>query len=64
MTRNISIQETRRETAFLWLVSAALCLGLAQVGSAEEIHDMGEAPWSASKLKLNAVPSVVTSQKV
>ncbi len=62
MACRISREMTRRETAFLWLVLSALCLGLAQIGSAEEIQDMGAAPWSASKLRLNAVPSVYITE--
>ena len=49
---------TRGEAAFLWLLLSAFCLSLAQIGSAEEIQDMGPAPWSASKLELRAVPSL------
>jgi hypothetical protein len=62
MTSRISRQKIRREAAFFWLVLSALCLGLAQVGSAEEIQDMGAAPWSASKLELNAVPNVYITE--
>jgi hypothetical protein len=62
MACKISSQMTRREAAFLCLVLSALCLGLAQIGFAEEIQDMGAAPWSASKLKLNAVPSVYMTE--
>jgi hypothetical protein len=62
MAFNISSQMTRREAAFLWLVLSALCLGLGQIGSAEEIQDMGAAPWSAPVLKLNAVPSVYITE--
>jgi hypothetical protein len=62
MVRTMSRPKTRRETAFPWLALAALCLGLVQVGSAEEIQDMGAAPWSASKLKPNAVPSVYLTE--
>jgi hypothetical protein len=50
------------ESALLWLVLCALCLGLAQIGAAEEIENMGAAPWSASKLKRSAVPSVYISE--
>jgi hypothetical protein len=62
MACQISRQMTRRDAALLWLVLAVLCLGLAQIGSTEEIQDMGAAPWSASKLELNTVPSVYIAE--
>ena len=62
MACRIDRQINRRVSAFLWLVLSALCLTLAQSGSAEEILNMGAAPWSAPRLKRSAVPSVYITE--
>jgi hypothetical protein len=62
MVCKINRPTTGWQLALLWLVLPALCLGLVQIGSAEETQEMGAAPWSASRLKRSAVPRVYLAE--